>query len=223
MKGSIRRPSPALIVSVIALVAALTGTAVGLPGKKNIDRNDLRKNVVALKHLRNGAVGIKELRANSVGNSESRLFKSSGLVKTSAAGSQAAAPRLTLLQRGPLVIYGKCFVDAANIRAEIYLRTTAPGALLDSDGDDEDGGGAEPLDGYVNPGEDEEQHEITTAVTGAAPDADGDSEQFSAVRGGTVLTGNAAAWAKNGALAAGDGPYGGGNRCIFHANYGGIG
>ena len=35
------RPSPALLVAVIALVAALAGSAVALPGKNKIDTNDI--------------------------------------------------------------------------------------------------------------------------------------------------------------------------------------
>ena len=212
MMGRIRRPSPALIVAVCALVAALTGTAVGLPGKANVDRNDLRKNTV----------GARQIKANSVGNSELARFKSSSLVKLGAAASQAAAAPTVLLSRDALQIYGKCFLDAGTLRAEIYLRTTAPGGLLDSDGDDEDGGGAEPLDGYVNPGEDEEEHEIATAAAGVNL-ADGDSEQFSVVQGSSVMTGLAAAFAKQGVQPAGDGPYGAGDRCILHAFYGGAG
>ena len=40
-----RRPSPALVVAMLALLVALGGTATGLPGKKTIDKNDLRKRV----------------------------------------------------------------------------------------------------------------------------------------------------------------------------------
>jgi hypothetical protein len=38
------RPSPALIVALIALVAALAGSAVALPGKNKVDKNDIKKN-----------------------------------------------------------------------------------------------------------------------------------------------------------------------------------
>jgi hypothetical protein len=43
---SSRRPSPARLVAAIALVAALGGSAVALPGKNNVDKNDLQKKVV---------------------------------------------------------------------------------------------------------------------------------------------------------------------------------
>jgi hypothetical protein len=51
-----RRPSPSLVISIAALVVALAGTAVALPGKKLIDKNDLKKNVVKTKTIKNSAV-----------------------------------------------------------------------------------------------------------------------------------------------------------------------
>jgi hypothetical protein len=51
-----RRPSPSLVISIAALVVALAGTAVALPGKKVIDKNDLKKNVVKSKNIKDGAV-----------------------------------------------------------------------------------------------------------------------------------------------------------------------
>jgi hypothetical protein len=52
----IPRPSPALIVSVIALCFACSGVAIGLPGKNTVDGNDLKKNVVRTKNIKNKAV-----------------------------------------------------------------------------------------------------------------------------------------------------------------------
>ena len=91
MQGPIRRPSPALIVAMVALVAALGGTAVGLPGKKKIDGNDLKKNVVGLKSMKNNSVGPAELKANSVNNSENARFDAGNTVKLSAAADQLLA------------------------------------------------------------------------------------------------------------------------------------
>ena len=44
------------LVGYVALFAALSGTAIALPGKGKIDRNDLKAKVVATKHLRGEAV-----------------------------------------------------------------------------------------------------------------------------------------------------------------------
>ena len=52
-RGTRRRlPSPSLVVSCVALIVALAGTAVALPGKKVIDKNDLKKNVVKSKNIK---------------------------------------------------------------------------------------------------------------------------------------------------------------------------
>ncbi len=77
MRNLIRRarPSAAMIVAVIALVAAVGGTAVGLPGKKSVDKNDLKKNVVKSKIIKDGQVktadiGAGEVNSGDIGNGE---------------------------------------------------------------------------------------------------------------------------------------------------------
>jgi len=58
-----RAPAPALIVAIIALVAALTGSAVALPGKNSVQSNDIKKNAIRSKHVKNDSlkgVDIKE-------------------------------------------------------------------------------------------------------------------------------------------------------------------
>jgi hypothetical protein len=61
-----RRPSPALIVALIALVAALAGTATALPGKNQVDKNDLKKGAVTKKALKKGAVTKKAIKKDAV-------------------------------------------------------------------------------------------------------------------------------------------------------------
>ena len=61
-----RRPSPALLVAVIALVAALAGSAVALPGKNQVDKNDIKKGAVTKKALKKGAVTKKAIKAGAV-------------------------------------------------------------------------------------------------------------------------------------------------------------
>jgi hypothetical protein len=45
-----------MLVAVIALVAALAGTATALPGKNKVDKNDIKKNAVKSKAIAKGAV-----------------------------------------------------------------------------------------------------------------------------------------------------------------------
>jgi hypothetical protein len=68
MSSTIRRPSAALIVAVIALVAALAGTASALPGKHTVDRNDITKSAVKTKTIKAKAVTAAKLAAGAVGS-----------------------------------------------------------------------------------------------------------------------------------------------------------
>ena len=61
-----RRPSAGLVVAVVALVFALSGAAVALPGKNKVDKNDIAKNAVTSKALKNGAVTGPKLGAGAV-------------------------------------------------------------------------------------------------------------------------------------------------------------
>jgi len=65
-KANSRRPSPALLVAVIALVAALAGSAVALPGKNKVDKNDIKKGAVTKKAIKKGAVTKKALKSGAV-------------------------------------------------------------------------------------------------------------------------------------------------------------
>jgi hypothetical protein len=73
---SSRKPSPAMVVAFIALLAALSGSAIALPGKNTVDSGDLKKNAVkaadiarnavTTPKIRNGAVNGRKVRNNSL-------------------------------------------------------------------------------------------------------------------------------------------------------------
>jgi len=77
---STRRPSPSLLISIVAVFIALSGSAVALSGKNRVDHNDLQKHVVHRGKIHNQAVnsakvqddslGAVDLAADSVGSSE---------------------------------------------------------------------------------------------------------------------------------------------------------
>jgi hypothetical protein len=50
-----RRPSPALLIAVVALCAALTGTATALPGKGSVKSDDIANDAVQPRHIAKGA------------------------------------------------------------------------------------------------------------------------------------------------------------------------
>jgi hypothetical protein len=71
-----RRPSPAMVVAFAALVAALSGTAVALPGRNTVDSGDLKRgavktsdiarNAVTRPKVRNGAINGAKVANNSL-------------------------------------------------------------------------------------------------------------------------------------------------------------
>lgn len=60
------RPSPAAVIGVVALVFALSGVAVALPGKGSVTAKDIKKGAVTTKALKNGAVTGAKLGDGSV-------------------------------------------------------------------------------------------------------------------------------------------------------------
>jgi hypothetical protein len=54
--GFVRRPSPAMIVAIIALVLALGGVAVALPGRNSVKSKDIAPHAVKLGDIARGAV-----------------------------------------------------------------------------------------------------------------------------------------------------------------------
>jgi hypothetical protein len=60
-----RHPSPALIVSAIALVAALAGTSYALPGRNTVDGGDIRNNSVKAADIRDDTVGLAEISSGA--------------------------------------------------------------------------------------------------------------------------------------------------------------
>jgi hypothetical protein len=143
-----RRPSPALIVAVVALIAAVTGTAVALPGKRAVDKNDLRKNVVRSWNVKPETLKAADVKDESLGGSE--------LGADSVAGSDVDESSLAvgferrfqvrlsfgedvlLFENGPLTARMRCLADldepppgSPEDRVSIYVQTTQPGSFLD--------------------------------------------------------------------------------------------
>ena len=61
-----KRPSPAMAVAFVALLAALTGTSIALPGKNSVDSGDIKNNTISGKDIRNGSVAGKDVKNGSV-------------------------------------------------------------------------------------------------------------------------------------------------------------
>lgn len=61
-----KRPSPALVLSMITLFVALTSTAGALPGKGTVERGDIARGAVTKRALARGAVKSRALAPRAV-------------------------------------------------------------------------------------------------------------------------------------------------------------
>jgi len=60
------RINPGTLIAVAALVLALAGSAIALPGKNIVDKNDIKKGAVKTKAIKKGAVTGPKLAGNAV-------------------------------------------------------------------------------------------------------------------------------------------------------------
>jgi hypothetical protein len=67
-----RRPSPAMAVAFIALLAALSGTAVALPGRNTVDSGDIGRGAVKRADIGRNAVNGGKVANNSLTGADAR-------------------------------------------------------------------------------------------------------------------------------------------------------
>jgi hypothetical protein len=95
MKGSLRRhPSPAMVVAFVALLAALSGTAIALPGTNTIRSKDIKTSNVRGSDIRTGAVRSGDVGDDSLTGAdiaESSLGKVPSAASADNATSAASA------------------------------------------------------------------------------------------------------------------------------------
>lgn len=65
-----RRPSPAMAVAFLALLAALSGTAIALPGRNSVDSGDIKRGAVKRGDLGANAVTGAKVRNNSLNSAD---------------------------------------------------------------------------------------------------------------------------------------------------------
>jgi hypothetical protein len=66
----VRRPTPAMAVAFVALLAALSGTAVALPGINTVDSGDIKNGQVKGKDIGRSAVTGKKVKNGSLGGAD---------------------------------------------------------------------------------------------------------------------------------------------------------
>jgi hypothetical protein len=226
----------ALVVALLALVASLGGGSYAaklLTGKDikdgSITGKDIKKNSLQGKQVKDKSLTGKDVKDGSVLAADlaaGTLEPSTKALRVTATpgantdAARTAAPEQVLFSSGPLTVYAKCYTDTSGptTYAEIYIKTSANGALFDGDDDDASGGAA--VD-YLNTDTPEIDRGLmsTTAGSNSSSFYANHSADFGAFApDGTAISGLLFVGAKNGTLLGGDGAYGAGNVCIFSGN-----
>jgi hypothetical protein len=230
-------PSPALLVALIAVVVAMSGAALALPGHGTVDRGDIKRDAIGSKQIKarsikgtdvaNDALGGDQIEestlgpvpaartaetVNPFGDSYERVIATEG---ADLAAAQAAAPQVPLASKGELSVYAKCFRSAATgaLHGRVYVKTTTDGAIYEADA----GalvGGATPAD-LLNVSTPEDARELLRANVGANASALDRGQWYAMAPDGTGIGGATAIALKNGTLPGGNGLYSTGNVCLF--------
>lgn len=128
--------APAVIVAIIALVAALGGTAMALPGKNTVDSNDIKKNAVKSKHVKKDALKGADIDEASLAQVPSAAKADSAAsaddliilpLKTLEGGD-----REVLATVGPFSVELECRDTLVGTEAWAFARTTEKNGVLSS-------------------------------------------------------------------------------------------
>jgi hypothetical protein len=230
---STMRPSPALIVGLVALVFAMSGAAIALPGKDTVGSNDIKDNAVRSKQIKGKSVKGSDVQGDALkgkqvfeeklgpvpeaetvqsvspfGDPVERVIATDGV---DTATARANAPKVPLATRGQLSVYGKCFRNSAvdTVFARIYIETSADGAVFESVADQREGTG-----GFLDVGTDEEDSELIATSVGTDGSVFDAGQWYAMAPDGTSVGGHVAVGAKNGNV-GGNGLFGPGNVCLF--------
>lgn len=128
MKRHARLPSPGLLVAIVALIAALSGAAIALPGKGKVDSGDLKKGAVTKKALKKGAVTKKAIKAGAVvskGIADGAVTEAK-LADGAVTGPKVADESLSSAKLSDLLVVPTTKVNATSGATEAAARAAAP-------------------------------------------------------------------------------------------------
>lgn len=214
--------------------------SIGTPQLKSnaVTTAKIKKNAVTKKKIAKEAINASKVKKDSLtGNqiNESTLgtvpsantanvasnvngYNRKGIIRLGAtagaaeAAAREAAPETALFTAGPLSFYAKCFTYGTTVKGEMFIRTSANGAIFDGENESAEG---EP---FLNTGTDEEDRSVAYESTGAAPSASlleqSNIDFWAMAPDGTSVLGNILIAVRNGDLAEGNGVYGAG-ACLF--------
>jgi hypothetical protein len=170
MKKLVRRPSPAMVVALIALFSSLGGVSYAV-ATGSIDSREIRNNSVRGKDVRNGTLSSRDL------GDSGRPVRKFGPVGI-ALGGQAA-----LISHPPFTILGQCQAAGPQTRLRLILVTTEGASAF---------GSAANNEGDVGPATPEARRIIrnTSALATATSHSESANDGFSALApSGKALTG----------------------------------
>ncbi len=170
MKRLRKLPSPALVLSIVALVAAISGVAAALPGKNSVDSGDIKNNSVKTGDVKNenltgtdvkkGTIAGSDVKDNSITGTD--VNESTLGPVPSLQGHDAILAKLTngqsqtLATNGAVSIVATCEIGVdvdptatttIGDRVRLLAATTQDGAVMD--GSTDHNGGALTTD-YLN-------------------------------------------------------------------------
>ena len=122
MQARRRRPSPALVLAVIALVAALSGTAFAALGKNSVGPKQLKNKAVTTGKIANNAITGAKVKNGSLTGADINL-KVLGTVPDATNAQQAANANTVnnhpaACPGGTTLIRGTCFDLALNAKVD---------------------------------------------------------------------------------------------------------
>lgn len=174
-----RTPSPALVISIVALVFSLAGTSYAV---SKINGKLIKNRTVSGKALKNNTLTGKQIRESKLGTVPKAKASDSAADSTRLSGLEATAfarnanfvrvfekmnigqPDRVLVSHGDISVSMRCQVDGANDRMVIFASTGTNGALLDSEADDQ-----APLNAGMDP--------LTTEIGEGLSTTSGNSSQ----------------------------------------------
>jgi hypothetical protein len=119
-----RRPSPAMAVAFVALLAALSGTAVALPGKNTVDSGDLKKNAVKNADIAKNAVNGKKVKNSSLASGD---VKNESLTGDDVKNESLTGSDINESTLGKVPSAGTADIASALVAPEAYREIGAPG------------------------------------------------------------------------------------------------
>lgn len=120
-RNRFRLPSPALVVAIVALVAALGGSAVALQGRNSVESNDIAPGAVKGRDMHTGAIKPRHMSVIKVDG------ETGPQTTTSATPVDLGGPTVTVTvpQTGLVAVYaratGQVTGGGQNGRAQVHL------------------------------------------------------------------------------------------------------